>query len=826
LKSNSTFGNIFIIFIELFIVSIIVFFSYKIYSQNIFLEGKLTNKNEMILLSDELRQSSDDLSHFARTFTVTNADKYKQRYFIILNIRDGKFVRPLSYETIYWDLEKSIREQRHPSGKKSSLQERINSLPFTDEEKQYLTLSEKNSNELVNLELEAFKLMKTASNTNTNQALAIAMLHSEKYYHAKHLIMNPIDKFMMSLNSRVSSEIKSINTNISYYIIAMFLSVILLIFVNIYFYFYLKAKDKNYNLTKKKTEKRFKELIESTNTWVWEVNTQGVYTYSSHQIKDLLGYEVKEVLGKTPFDFMEQSESQKIKEEFMKIVSKQDKIVELNNIAIHKDGHKVWILTNGAPFFNEEGEFLGYRGMDVDISVRKSLESKLESYSKSLESEVKSRTEDLEYQAHHDFLTTLPNRVLFNDRLAQAIYNNKRSGTKVALLFIDLDHFKEINDSLGHDIGDEVLKITTQRLKGVIRDKDTLARLGGDEFTIILGDLKQAQSSSILAKKILDVLQEPINILDHVLHVSSSIGISIYPDDGLSTQNLLKYADTAMYKAKDEGRNNFQFYSAEMTEIAFERLVMESSLREAIKNKEFVVYYQPQVNAKTEVIIGMEALVRWEHPTMGLVSPDKFIPLAESTGLIVPIDRMVMKIAMIQIVQWYKEGLNPGTLAINLSIKQLKEKDFIEYLTQLLQETKCKPQWIELEITEGHVMTNPQEAIEILQKINDLGIHLAVDDFGTGYSSLSYLKKLPINKLKIDQSFIKDLPNDEDDVGITKAVIALAKSLNLKIIAEGVETQEQKEFIVENGCSNIQGYLYSRPMPKEEFTLFLKAGLN
>ncbi|MCU7835120.1 MAG: EAL domain-containing protein [gamma proteobacterium symbiont of Taylorina sp.] len=430
--------------------------------------------------------------------------------------------------------------------------------------------------------------------------------------------------------------------------------------------------------------------------------------------------------------------------------------------------------------------------------------------------------EKLEHQAHHDALTELPNRLLFNDRLVQSIEKSKRNNSKMALLFIDLDHFKEINDSMGHNIGDEVLKIITQRLNKIIRKEDTLARLGGDEFTVIVEDLKQGQDASLLAQKIIEFLAEPIKIENNSLYVSSSIGISLYPSDGDCSQNLLKYADSAMYKAKDEGRNNFQFYSAEMTELAIERVVMESSFRSALINQEFIVYYQPQINAEESKLIGLEALVRWQHSTMGLVSPAKFIPLAESTGLIIELDQFVMKTAMKQVVKWHAQGLNPGKLALNLAIKQLQQKDFINILKNMITETQCKPEWLELEVTEGQIMTNPEAAVKILNLISDIGIDLAVDDFGTGYSSLSYLKKLPINKLKIDQSFVRELPDDEEDVAIAKAVITLAKNLNLRIIAEGVETTEQKEFLVQNGCTNIQGYLYSRPIPANEMEEYLK----
>ena len=434
---------------------------------------------------------------------------------------------------------------------------------------------------------------------------------------------------------------------------------------------------------------------------------------------------------------------------------------------------------------------------------------------------IKEQKNTLDYQAHYDLLTGLPNRVLFNDKLEQSIENSKQNNTKIALFFIDLDHFKSINDSLGHNAGDEVLKIITNRLVKCLRNEDTVARLGGDEFVLIIEDIDQVQDTSLIADKLLKELSLPLNLDNNKLYISSSIGISIFPNDGKDSQSLLKFADSAMYKAKEEGRNNYQYYDAKMTELAFERVLMEASLRTALEKEEFIVYYQLQVDGRTDKLIGMEALVRWNHPSMGIVPPAKFIPLAESTGIIVPLDRFVMRTAMIQFVKWYKVGLNPGVLAMNLSIKQLKEKDFIEMLKNLLDETACKAEWIELEVTESQIMSNPEDAIKVLQHISDLGIELAVDDFGTGYSSLAYLKRLPINKLKIDQTFVRNLPEDIEDAGITKAVIALSKSLNLRIIAEGVETKEQKDFMVKNSCNNIQGYFYSKPVSKNEIELLL-----
>jgi diguanylate cyclase (GGDEF)-like protein/PAS domain S-box-containing protein len=433
----------------------------------------------------------------------------------------------------------------------------------------------------------------------------------------------------------------------------------------------------------------------------------------------------------------------------------------------------------------------------------------------------------LYYQAHHDALTGLPNRILFNERLQQGIKEAEQRGTELALFFIDLDQFKQINDSLGHEIGDKVLNIVSERLKAKVRKEDTLARLGGDEFTIIMEKYKEIQNVSTLAEKILDVLEQPIHLEGQTLYISSSIGISLYPKNDSEGFNLLKYADAAMYKAKEEGRNNFQFYSTEMTEQAFERIIMKANLRQALDNDEFIVCYQPQIDCMRGKLIGMEALIRWQHPNMGLILPTKFIPIAEDSGLIVEIDQWIMKTAMYQIKKWYKEGLEPGILALNLTLTHLKRDDFIQKLRESMEEINFKSEWLELEITEGEVMKKYEEVASKLQEIHDMGIGIAIDDFGTGYSSLSYLKRLPVNKLKIDQSFIKDIPEDEEDVAIVKAIISLAKNLNLDIIAEGVETVVQKEFLLANGCRNIQGYYYGEPMHADEMReKFLKPRLQ
>lgn len=552
----------------------------------------------------------------------------------------------------------------------------------------------------------------------------------------------------------------------------------------------------------------FKKLIQYSPHEIYIIDAVSFkYLYVNDGALNSIGYSYDELSSMSVYDINPYLTQEKI----IELQNEENKEGKVLNRTIHrrKDGseYHVQSLIHTIRYQNTDA----YVVFDTDISEQVKTEKLL----------IK-QTRLLNHQANHDTLTNLPNRMLFKDRLTQIIKSSTRHKEQFALLFIDLDQFKKINDSLGHHIGDEVLIESASRLGSIIRDEDTLARLGGDEFTIILKDISSVQGASTVAQKIVKIMKEPIKIKGHTLFISSSIGISMFPADATSEDNLIKFADTAMYRAKDEGRDNFQFYSSDMTTQAFERVVMENSLRSAIAQEQFIVYFQPQYETTTETIIGMEALVRWDHPQIGLVPPGKFIPIAEESGLIIEIDRIVMKKAMKQFSQWYKDGYNPGVLSLNLAMKQLNQEDFITTLLNIMNALQFQAKWLELEVTEGQVMDNPDAAISKLKEISNIGIELAIDDFGTGYSSLAYLKKLPLNKLKIDQSFIKDIPEDEDDMAITKAIIALGKSLNLKLIAEGVETQEQRDFLLKNDCTAIQGYFYSRPLPSDEITELLQ----
>ncbi len=425
--------------------------------------------------------------------------------------------------------------------------------------------------------------------------------------------------------------------------------------------------------------------------------------------------------------------------------------------------------------------------------------------------------ERIRHLAHYDELTGLPNRALFSQLLEQALSESKYSGKQVAVLFIDLDRFKIINDTLSHESGDAVLQQVAKRLTEALPRRDTVARFGGDEFVLLMRDCRVPADTADTAQKLLTAIAKPLMLEEQEYHLTASIGISAFPGDGANAQTILKNADIAMYRAKEHGKNNYQFYSSQMNLHSFERLMLERFLRRALEQDEFQLYYQPKINLVTGCVTGMEALLRWMHPGMGMISPTRFIPLAEETGLIVPIGAWVLHAACAQNQAWMRQGLPALRVAVNLSARQFAQDGLHATIVRVLAETGLPPGLLELEITESVTMENPEHAAALLRELKALGIILAIDDFGTGYSSLSYLKRFPIDNVKIDRSFVKDIPHDEDDVAITQAVIAMAHSLRLKVIAEGVETAEQLEFLRRHGCEEAQGYLFGAPLPADEF---------
>jgi len=550
------------------------------------------------------------------------------------------------------------------------------------------------------------------------------------------------------------------------------------------------------------------KILEHIHDAVISTDLKGKIIHWNHGATEMLGYSFHEMRGKTMKSLYATEDLQKaqwIKRQTLLYGSFQDQIQNIT-----KSGKLIYTDVSASLLKDENYKIIGITYYAQDITQKKEIEQRL------LE-----QTERLNFQAHHDPLTRLPNRILFNDRLLQSIAYAHRYHKKFAVFFIDLDNFKQINDTLGHYYGDEILKIVAQRLFECIREGDTLSRFGGDEFTIIAQDLNSPESAANIAQKIINSVMKKIKIDEHTLHVTVSIGISLYPKDSTQENNLLKYADSAMYQAKKNGRNNYQFYSAEMTSLALEKAALELELRRAIEEKHLEVYYQPQIDARNKSVVGVEALVRWKHPIKGIIMPNSFIGLAEETGLIADIDNYVMRQSMSDMTEWYRAGMKPGKLSLNLSLNQLMKKNFFSMLKKTIADTGFDVKWFSFEITESQMMRDPNKSIEKLNRLKGMGIEISIDDFGTGYSSLAYLKRFPVNTLKIDKSFIFDLPQNEEDRAITDAVIALAQSLKLEIVAEGVEHADQVEYLLSRGCHIIQGFYYSQAIPNEMFVDFL-----
>lgn len=430
------------------------------------------------------------------------------------------------------------------------------------------------------------------------------------------------------------------------------------------------------------------------------------------------------------------------------------------------------------------------------------------------------------YSAQHDFLTGLPNRTLLSDRIGNAIARAARDKKKVVVFFLDLDGFKHINDSLGHPVGDLLLQSVAKRLGSCVRAGDTVCRQGGDEFIILLSEVTNLLDAANKADILLRILAETHSTEHHDLHVTGSIGISVYPDDGQDAETLIKNADTAMYQAKANGRQSYQFFTSAMNVRAVERQAMEENLRRALKNEEFELHYQPKINLRTRKIIGAEALIRWNHPARGSIPPSEFIPVAEDCGLIVPIGTWVLRMACMQAKEWTDAGYPKLTMSVNVSAMEFSNKDFLEGVFTILKETGMDPHGLELELTESVLMKRPDLTVAALQALRNIGVKIAIDDFGTGYSSLSYLRKFPVDSLKIDRSFVSHINSDGEDSVIVKAVIGMARNLKLRVVAEGIETLEQLQFLAAHQCDDAQGYYFSKPMPAPEFAKVLQKGVS
>ncbi|HEU4707903.1 MAG TPA: EAL domain-containing protein [Methylophilaceae bacterium] len=519
---------------------------------------------------------------------------------------------------------------------------------------------------------------------------------------------------------------------------------------------------------------------------------------------NITGYNREEVIGEKPVVMSTGLHNQQYYDELWQTLREEGKWVgEIWSRRKNGESYPEWLSISAVT--DSKKIVQNYVAVFTDITQRKQSE------------------ERLQFLANHDALTHLPNRMLLQERIEQGLLRARRSHGKLAVLFIDLDRFKVINDTLGHQAGDMLLQEAARRLKECLRVSDTVARQGGDEFVVLVEDFADTQYLTAVARKIMGVLAQPFILLSQELYISASIGISVYPEDGVDLFSLLKNADVAMYRAKEGGKNTFQFYAAESNVHSLERLTLENSLRRALERKEFVLHYQAKLNLRTGKIIGAEALLRWQHPELGLIKPAEFISLAEETGLIIPVGAWVLEEACREAYRWQKVAGHSLRVGVNLSARQFREDGLHQTIANALAHSGLTADCLELEITESMIMQNAERATGLLQHFRELGTHVLIDDFGTGYSSLGYLKHFPIDSLKIDRSFVRDIPQDSDDMAITQAIIALARSLNLRVVAEGVENVEQLKYLREQGCDLMQGYIFSMPLPADEFMEFLSS---
>jgi diguanylate cyclase (GGDEF)-like protein/PAS domain S-box-containing protein len=545
------------------------------------------------------------------------------------------------------------------------------------------------------------------------------------------------------------------------------------------------------------SERQYRQIVDTTQEGVWLRDAEARTVFVNRRLCEMLGYTADEMMGRPVTDFMDADARAEAERRFTqrKKGERQQHDVRYQ----HKDGSDVWAIVSASPMYDDDGVFIGGLGMITDITERKRHE------------------EVIRWQAYHDSLTGLPNRKLFEDRLHQLLVMAERHLHPVAIMFIDLDGFKQVNDTLGHDYGDHLLKVVAERISGCLRGEDTVARMGGDEFAVLLPGIEHPDAIAIVAQKLLEALAQTIDLAGQEVSVSGSIGVSMHPNDGDDVQSLLKHADVAMYRAKEQGGNRYCLFTQSMSASAREHFTMESSLRKALCRNELHLVYQPQVEIGTGEIVGVEALCRWTHPDLGPISPCQFIPLAEETGMIAPIGEWVLREACLQAAQWRDVG-HPIRVSVNISSRQFAQPGLTDFIHSVLAETSLDARWLELELTESAIMKSPQSAVDVLLSLRDLGVHLALDDFGTGYSSLSYLRQFPFDVLKIDRSFITSIVDDKINQALVQAIIDLSNALKLKVVAEGVETTDQRQTLQTLGCHIIQGYLFSSPVLPDQIS--------
>ena len=546
------------------------------------------------------------------------------------------------------------------------------------------------------------------------------------------------------------------------------------------------------------TERFARDIIDNAAEGIVVYDRELRYVLWNTFMKELTGLEAPEVIGRRVLDLFPHLAEQRIDELLRRALAGETVAAPDMHYSVPSTGRKGWVSSVYRPYIDSNDQIVGVVALIRDITERKTAE------------------QQIEYQAYHDALTGLANRNLFQEHLSLALALAHRRDNHVAVLFLDLDHFKDVNDSLGHSVGDALLQEVARRLRGAVRDGDTVARVGGDEFTIVLQELTRPQDAAVVAQKVLRTIAEPMDVNGHRLFVTTSIGITMFPDDGEDAETLLKNADTAMYRAKAEGRNTYQMSTRELSRSTQERMLVENGLHQALESGEFMLLYQPQIDIETMTAVGMEALLRWKHPERGIILPEEFIGVAEERGLILPIGDWVLRQACLDVRRFHDRGLTHFRVAVNLSARQFRDPALGATVASALRDSGIRPETLELEITETVAMENVQLTMSTLEDFRASGVAIAIDDFGTGHSSLSYLKRFPLDALKIDRAFVTDLPDKFEDAAIVSSVIQLANGLGLRVVAEGVETAEQLEFLKESGCREVQGFYFCTPVEIEK----------
>ncbi len=843
------------------VILLFVTFAVHVYTEEL-TDAANSERQLSYQLADQLRHSSDDLTRMVRTYVATRDPRYKTYYQNVLDIRNGKIPRPDGYSYIYWDL---VLTGKLPppkaDGKGQALLDLMRDAGFTSREMQKLAQAKANSDALTALEFEAIRLIDVGgSKAEVNRNKAIAMLHDQAYLQAKSNIMQPINDFFIMMDDRTSAAVTLAEK------IALLFRLIFTVVAGIAIYMIwrsyqtilqtlggsvdavhahmmrigqgdlsrsievnaesggsvlaglseMQAKLRDHQFQNTQIQKeladsksKLNRLLNHLAEGVYEVDTSGNCTFVNHSFLTMLGYRNEsEILGKNVHALIHhhRPDGREYPNHDCKIYRAFRANQEVNvadEVFWRKDGSPVPVEYWSVPVV-QDGKLLGATVTFVDISSRKAAEARIETL------------------AFYDPLTNLPNRRLLVDRLEQTLASCKRNMHEGALLFIDLDNFKTVNDTLGHDMGDILLQQVAGRLTPCLRMGDTVARLGGDEFVVILKDLspepsQAAAEAELVGKKILAALSQPYRLDTQECISTCSIGVTLLNHPASTIDELMKQADIAMYQAKKTGRNCLRFFDPEMQNTVVNRAAIELNLRKALMHDQFKLFYQIQVDSDAKVI-GAEALIRWIDPVHGVVSPATFMPLAEETGIIVPIGYWVLEAACAQIQNWQTNDLSRElVLAVNISAKQFRHEGFTEKIKQLIDSYAIHPKLLKLELTESLMLEDIDNTIATMIGLKEIGVQFSLDDFGTGYSSLQYLKRLPLDQLKIDQSFVNDIASDENDRAIVRTVIAMARSLNVDVIAEGVETKEQQAFLLQNGCRQYQGYLFGKPVPIEQF---------